>query len=85
MQPPKGYYKQLLPPDLSHVRLAFSNIPMSGVRKLDPAPVLAVLDALKSNQHARYYADGIRNGSILAVEEVGGGRYWAPGELFFRS
>lgn len=51
MQPPKGYYKQILPPDLSHVRLAFANVPRHGVDEVSPEPVLAVLDA-SQDEHA---------------------------------
>jgi hypothetical protein len=84
MQPPKGYYRQLLPSNLSNVRLAHSNMPMQGVTQVDPKPTLDALDA-SDDQHAAYYARGIRNGSILTVVENQGGRIWKPGELFFGS
>lgn len=84
MQPPKGYYRQLLPSNLSNVRLAHSNVPMQGVSRIDPTPVLQALDA-STDEHAPYYANALRNGDILAVTETGGGKVWAPGELFFGS
>jgi len=66
MQPPKDNYKQILPPDLSHVRLAFANVPRYGVDEVSPEPVLAVLDA-SQDEHAAWYGAEIRQGRIVCV------------------
>lgn len=95
MQPPKGYYKQILPPDMSHFRLAFANVPRHGVDEVSPEPVLAVLDA-SQDEHAAWYGAEIRQGRIVCVvlkpgyqeRPTGEQRHekvWQPGELFFRS
>lgn len=84
MQPPKGYYRQLLPSSLRDIRLAFPNIPMNGVTRVSSQPTLDALDA-SDDQYAKFYADGIRDGSIITVVENHGGRVWKPGELFFGS
>ena len=85
-KPPTGYYHQLMPPELAYVRLAIAGQPMIGVEQIDPAPVLSVLDS-STDEHATYYAEGLRSGRILAIREAwnGTGRRWAPGELFLRS
>lgn len=84
MQPPKGHYRKLLPANLSHVRIAFANAPMQYVYRIDSTPVLAALDA-SDDEYAKYYADGLRSGALLAITEQQDNKIWAPGELFFKS
>ena len=84
MNPPKGYYRELLPNSLRDIRIAFADVPMSGVSKVDNSQVLTVLDN-SQDQHAKFYADGLRAGRLVTVVENNGGKVWKPGELFFGS
>lgn len=83
-KPPAGYYRKLMPSHLSHVRLAIANQHMSGVTEIDNSSTLNVLDA-SDDEHAKYYADGLRDGRFVAVRETAPERIWRTGELFFGS
>ena len=87
MKPPTGYYRQLMPSHLSEVRIAIASQPMTGVTRIDPAPVLEALRD-SDDDHAPYYINGLEDGTFIAVVENrswGVDKHWAPGELFLKS
>lgn len=91
-KPPKGYYRSLLPKGKEHMRMAdlTSSQPCVGVTFMsveETEKMAAHFDTL-SDPHAAYYADLLRSGKsalILPWPPTGGGKTWAPGELFLRS
>lgn len=52
MNPPKGYYRQLLKNDCPSVRIAFTHTPIIGCKTIDMKPVLEILDK-SSDVHAK--------------------------------
>jgi hypothetical protein len=83
MKPPTGYYRKLMPEKLKDVRLALTNQPMTGVKILPIMEDLAKHFDTLTDEHALYYARGLRNGDIVPV--VPNDIHYAPGELFFKS
>lgn len=85
MSAPKGYYRQLLANDYPMVRIAFTHTPMTNVTRVDNTNILRVLDQ-SNDVHAKYYADGLRNGSMVTiVENELKDQCFASGELYFKS
>lgn len=85
MNPPSGYYRQLLSSHFPEVRIAFTHTPIYGCSRVDSTNVLKVLDA-SADSHAKFYADGLREGSLVTIVENGQERvYKNNGELYFRS
>ncbi|VGO12396.1 hypothetical protein PDESU_00948 [Pontiella desulfatans] len=88
-KPPKGYYRQLLPAELAHLRLALTNQPMTGVeRHKELAEPLAEYFDKQTDEHAAYYAEGLRSGAMVPVvplAQISKPGHWAPGELFMKS
>jgi hypothetical protein len=85
MNPPKGYYKQLLKDTYPSVRIAFTHSPIIGCTIINPEPILEVLDK-SDDVHSKFYSEGLRNGTLAAIIENNTPKeYWAPGELFFKS
>ena len=84
MNPPKGNYRQLLS-EFPQVRIAFTHTPIIGCRNIDARPFIEVLDQ-STDQYAKFYSDGLRNGSLVTIVENGVDRiYRNNGELFFTS
>lgn len=86
--PPKGHYRNLLPSHLSHIRLALTNQPMTGVKKIPQAQQDDLITFFDDHpdQYAKHYANGLRTGSMVAiVENSAPDTYWRPGELFLKS
>lgn len=82
---PTGYYRQLLADVYPMIRIALTHTPMYGVTKVSPDNVLRVFDS-SDDKYAKYYADGIRSGSMVTiVENVSVDRYYSVGELYFKS
>lgn len=67
-RPPPGHYTAFLPPDLAHVRIPRTDKPIIGmVRRPDLVEKLALhFDGVK-DEHAPYYADGLRSGALTVV------------------
>ena len=85
MNPPSGYYRQLLSSHFPEVRIAFTHTPIYGCSRVDNTNVLKVLDA-STDSHAKFYADGLRNGQLVTIVENGQEHvYKNNGELYFRS
>lgn len=88
-KPPTGYYRQLLPAELAHLRLALTNRPMTGVEKHpDLSEPLAAYFDRQDDEHAAHYANGLRAGTMIAVvplPQISRPGHWAPGELFLKS
>jgi len=84
MNPPKGYYRELLKSKFPEVRIAFTHTPIIGCTRVNPSPVLEVLDA-STDSFAKFYSDGIRNGSLVTIVEGSPNeKIWRNnGELFF--
>jgi hypothetical protein len=83
MKPTTGYYRQLLRATMPNVRIALSNVPITGCSRIDKEPVLQVLDA-STDPYAKYYADGIRSGALTAItENPPPDRVFRSGELYF--
>jgi hypothetical protein len=88
-KPPIGYYRQLLPDSLKHIRLALTGQPMTGVEKY-PGIVeeLAAYFDKQDDEYAVYYADGLRTGTMIPVTPLSQPlkqESWASGELFMKS
>ena len=82
MTPPKGYYRQLLN-EYPEVRIAFTHTPIYGCRKIDAEPFIKVLDQ-SADIFAKFYADGLRNGSLVTIVESSVEKVYANnGELYF--
>lgn len=85
MNPPSGYYRQLLSSHFPEVRIAFTHTPIYGCSRVDSKNVLKVLDA-STDPHAKFYADGLRDGRLVTIVENGQEYvYKNNGELYFRS
>lgn len=85
MNPPTGYYRQLLSSYFPEVRIAFTHTPIYGCSRVDSTNVLRVLDA-SDDPHAKFYADGLRGGKLVTIVENGQERvYKNNGELYFTS
>ena len=85
MNPPKGYYRELLKNHFPEVRIAFTHTPIIGCSTVDSTNVLKVLDA-SDDPYARFYADGLRNRSLVTIVERGQERVFKNnGELYFTS
>lgn len=82
---PTGYYRQILADTYPMIRIALTHTPMYGVTKVNPENALKVFDN-SDDKYAKYYADGIRNGSMVTiVEDTQVERYFKAGELYFIS
>ena len=80
---PKGYYRNLISD--SNIRIAFTHTPIYGCTKVDSDKVLKELEA-STDQYAHYYIVGLRNGKMVTiVENSVQDKYFAPGELYFKS
>ena len=84
MNPPKGYYRQLLKDKFPEIRIAFTHTPIHGCRKVESEPILNVLDVC-TDPYAKYYAEGIRNGDMVTIVENTSDYVYKPSELYFRS
>jgi hypothetical protein len=83
MKPPSGYYRQLLKESCPEVRIAFTHTPIIGCKIVNSEPILNVLDN-SSDPHAKFYSDGLKNGTLVAIVEIGHDRVFKNnGELFF--
>lgn len=83
MTAPKGYYRQLLA-NFPMVRIAFTHTPIIGCTKVDSNDIIKLLEA-STNEYAKYYADGLKNGSMVTIVEGDPNKYFAVGELYFKS
>lgn len=82
MNPTKGYYRQLLN-EFPEVRIAFTHTPIYGCKRINAEPFIKVLNGL-SDQYAKFYADGLRNGTLVTIVENNVEKVYANnGELYF--
>lgn len=82
MNAPKGYYRQLLS-EFPDVRIAFTHTPIYGCRTINAEPFIKVLDGL-SDPYAKFYADGLRSGSLVTIIESNVEKVYSNnGELYF--
>ena len=85
MRPPTGYYRTILKDHFPQVRIAFTHTPIYGCVRVDDTNVLKVLDA-STDTYAKFYADGLRNRSLVTIVEAGQEKVFQNnGELFFTS
>ncbi len=85
MNPPKGYYRELLKDTHPQIRIAFTHTPIIGCTRVNPEPVLEVLDK-STDVHSKFYTEGLRNGTLVTIVENHVNReHWGYGELFFKS
>jgi hypothetical protein len=83
MTPQPGYYRNLLSD--KNVRIAFTHTPMYGVTRIDNTQVLKELEQ-STDEYAQYYINGLKNGQMVTiVENSYSDKYFAPGELYFKS
>ena len=83
MKPQPGYYRNLLSD--KNVRIAFTHTPLYGVTRIDNTQVLEELKQ-STDKYAQYYINGLQNGEMVTiVENSYSDRYFAPGELYFKS
>lgn len=85
MAAPAGHYRSIVGDRLPGIRVAFTHTPMSGVVRVDPAPLLKLLKE-SDDQFAQYYINGLESGEMVAIiEKSQENRYFKPGELYFKS
>lgn len=85
MAAPAGHYRSIVGDRLPGIRVAFTHTPMSGVVRVDPAPLLKLLKE-SDDQFAQYYIKGLESGEMVAiVEKSQENRIFKPGELYFKS
>lgn len=83
MKPQPGYYRNLLTD--KNVRIAFTHTPMYGVTRIDKTPIIEELEK-STDEYAQYYINGLKNGQMVTiVENTHSDKYFAPGELYFKS
>jgi hypothetical protein len=83
MNPPSGYYRQLLRNDCPEVRIAFTHTPIYGCKVIPSGPILSILDE-SNDPYAKFYSNGLRNGSLVTIVENSVDRvYRNNGELYF--
>jgi hypothetical protein len=83
MKPQPGYYRKLISD--SNIRIAFTHTPMHGVTRVDNTQVLKELEQ-SNDEYAQYYINGLLSGEMVTiVENSYSDRYFAPGELYFKS
>ena len=83
MKPQPGYYRNLLSD--KNVRIAFTHTPMYGVTRIDNSKVIEELKQ-STDEYAQYYINGLQNGEMVTiVENSYSDKYFAPGELYFKS
>ena len=85
MAAPAGHYRSIVGDRLPGIRVAFTHTPMSGVVRVDPAPLLKILKE-SDDQFAQYYIKGLESGEMVAIiEKSQENRYFKPGEIYFKS
>lgn len=88
-KPPAGHYRKILPEELKHLRFALAHTPIIGAEKFpDMSEDLANFMDNSEDEYAEYYAEGLRDGSIIPIvpnAQISTPGHWAPGELFFKS
>lgn len=83
MSAPKGYYRNLISD--SNIRIAFTHTPIYGCTIIDNTKVLEELEK-STDEYAQYYINGLRNGNMVTIVENNySDKYFAPGELYFKS
>ena len=83
MTAPKGYYRNLISD--SNIRIAFTHTPIYGCTKVDSSKVIEELKS-STDEYAQYYINGLENGNMVTiVENTYADKYFAPGELYFKS
>jgi hypothetical protein len=83
--PPKGYYRNIIGDKYPSIRIAFSHTPIHGCSKIEHTAVLISMLDSSDDPHAKFYADGLRSGELVAivVGDYAHGIYKRNGELFF--
>jgi hypothetical protein len=82
MNPPKGYYRQLLN-EFPEVRIAFTHTPIIGCKIINSKPFIEVLEK-STDPHSKFYSEGLKNGSLVTIVESYVEKiYRNNGELFF--
>jgi hypothetical protein len=85
MNPPKGYYRQLIGSKFPSVRIAFTHTPIYGCVQVDSTNIIAMLEGL-DDPYAKFYSDGLREGRLVTIVERGQERVFKNnGELYFTS
>jgi hypothetical protein len=80
---PKGYYRNLISD--SNIRIAFTHTPIYGCTKVDSSKIIEELKS-STDEYAQYYINGLENGNMVTiVENTYSDKYFAPGELYFKS
>ena len=84
LKAPTGYYRNLLKDQYPNVRIAFTHTPIIGCKKIDSEKIIELLEA-SEDIYASYYANGLKDGSMVTIIEVGSDKIYKPGELYFIS
>ena len=83
MNPPKGYYRNLLNDQFPQVRIAFTHTPIINCAIIDPKEIINILDSL-DDLYATFYSNGLKNGTLVAIIENSiANVYRNNGELYF--
>lgn len=83
MKAPAGHYRKIISD--SNIRIAFIHTPIIGCTKVDNTSTINDLEN-SNDEYANYYLEGLKNGSMVTiVENSYNDKYFAPGELYFKS
>jgi hypothetical protein len=83
MNPPKGYYRNLLNDQFPQVRIAFTHTPIINCTIIDAKEIINILDSL-DDLYASFYSNGLKNGTLVAIIENSiANVYRNNGELYF--
>jgi hypothetical protein len=84
-QAPPKYYRNIIGEKFPDVRIAFTHTPIIGCTEIPKEPILKVLRA-SDDEYAEWYINGLENGAMTTiVENTVADRYFAVGELYFKS
>ena len=84
-KPQPGYYRNIIGGIFPMIRIAFTNVPMYGVKRVDSNNVIELLKQ-SNDEFAQYYIDGLTNETMVTiVETYDENRYYSVGELYFKS
>ena len=84
-RPQPGHYRKIIGDVFPMIRIALTSSPMYGVTKVPKDNVINLLSQ-SDDEFAKYYVDGLNNGSMVTiVENQSVDRYFSVGELYFKS
>ena len=68
-KPQPGYYRNIIGNIFPMIRIAFTNVPMYGVKQVDSNNVIELLKQ-SNDEFAQYYIDGLTNETMFTIVET---------------